>query len=803
MHRVTVVATAVRVILAGAACAAVAPHAGAQVQAPSTSARSLEEIVVTARKREEVLKDVPIAVTAIGSERISDLGLASVEDIARFTPGFSYTAGFGRNSLERPVIRGQSNILGEPNASFFVDGVYVNGPGVSTEIASLERVEIIKGPQSALFGRATFAGAINYVTRKPTSEVEAEFRATAAEHDEYELGGWISGPIIDDRLLYFVAARQWTYGGEWKNEFDGETIGAQETSSVAAKLLWNVTDDFEATLLASYAEDDDNHMVLALQGRQYNNCQPRGTQFPRSRGYYCGTALDVADLPIRMKTDLFPDGGGLKRDRFRAALTLDWNLSEWTVTSVTSYSEEDQDTETDVSYAGYDAFIALGAANAGSFWRLEAEDRDDFSEELRLSSPGDRALRMSGGVYYWKGNNDRTRNDKVLPSGRIVPNGAADLNDKETVNTAVFAGLEWDISDTWTFTLEGRYGEDEITQVNYAIPAGGTAHVETSTQQATFDNFLPRATLSWKLNPDVTVYANYAEGAKPGTFNTGLVLSIPGIPEAVEEEESRNYELGAKMILMDGKASVNLALYYIDLFNQQLTNTAFTVNPVTGAAVANSYIENIGETTSQGIEVEVNLQLSARWDAQLGYSVNNSEIQEYLNQDQADMYSSRPATAFRPPVCSNTVSPTCAERAQADLEEFGDVAGNVPPRAPLHQGFAATRYQFPLSNGMTAYAGADYTYESSKYSQVHNLIKTGNRGYLGARLGLKGLNWDVALWGKNLADDTTTTDIVRYIDMQGITTLGQYLANGAYIPRGFALTAPRGRQVGMTGTLRF
>jgi hypothetical protein len=104
---------------------------------------------------------------------------------------------------------------------------------------------------------------------------------------------------------------------------------------------------------------------------------------------------------------------------------------------------------------------------------------------------------------------------------------------------------------------------------------------------------------------------------------------------------------------------------------------------------------------------------------------------------------------------------------------------------------------------MTTYVGADFTYESSKYSQVHNLIKTGNRGYVGARLGLKGENWDVTLWGKNLTDDTTTTDVLRYIDMQGITTLGQYVENGAYIPRGFALTAPRGRQIGMTGTLRF
>ena len=170
---------AVRVVLAGSVLAAASPHAHAQ--SGSTSARPLEEIVVTARKREELLKDVPLAVTAISDERISELNLQGVEDVARFTPGFSYTAAFGRRNGERPVIRGQSNILGEPNASFFVDGVFISGPSVSTEIASLERVEVIKGPQAALYGRATFAGAINYVTRRPTNLLEGEVRATGAE----------------------------------------------------------------------------------------------------------------------------------------------------------------------------------------------------------------------------------------------------------------------------------------------------------------------------------------------------------------------------------------------------------------------------------------------------------------------------------------------------------------------------------------------------------------------------------------------------------------------------------------------
>jgi len=374
---------AVRVVLAGSVLAAASPHA--QAQSGSTSARPLEEIVVTARKREELLKDVPLAVTAISDERISELNLQGVEDVARFTPGFSYTAAFGRRNGERPVIRGQSNILGEPNASFFVDGVFISGPSVSTEIASLERVEVIKGPQAALYGRATFAGAINYVTRRPTNLLEGEVRATGAEHGEYELAAWASGPIVDDRLLFFVSARHWEYGGEWTNQLTGKKVGAQETNSISGKLLWNITDNLEAIGLLSYSEDDDNHIALTFQGREFNNCLPRGPSNPRSRGYYCGEAIDTADLPVELRTDLFPKGGGLERDRVRGSLTLNWVLSDWTLTSVTAYSDVSEEAETDVSYAGYDAFAAL--FNPGAFWRLEGEGTKDFSQEIRLRPP--------------------------------------------------------------------------------------------------------------------------------------------------------------------------------------------------------------------------------------------------------------------------------------------------------------------------------------------------------------------------------------------------------------------------------
>jgi outer membrane receptor protein involved in Fe transport len=135
------------------------------------------EILVTARKREENLQDVPLSITAVTAETIEEQGLRSIVDIANITPGLSYRPGFGRNS-DRPVIRGQSNIQGQPNVAFFIDGIFVTGSLTSFNLDNLERVEVIKGPQAALFGRATFAGAINYITRKPDNEFRGKASVT-------------------------------------------------------------------------------------------------------------------------------------------------------------------------------------------------------------------------------------------------------------------------------------------------------------------------------------------------------------------------------------------------------------------------------------------------------------------------------------------------------------------------------------------------------------------------------------------------------------------------------------------------
>jgi outer membrane receptor protein involved in Fe transport len=814
----------------------------------------LEEVVVTARKREESLRDVPLTVTAVTADAIERLGIRDAYDVALYTPGFSNVASFGRNSVERPVIRGQSNILGDPNASYFVDGVYLSGSTSNTETANLERIEVIKGPQAVLYGRATFAGAINFVTRKPSDEFEGKVTATLGQHDQRDFGAWVSGPVIDDRLAFYAAVSHLEYGGAYDNPLDPrDELGAESTKAGTLKLRWTPDDATEVTALVTAQQDDDGPLAMGLQGREFNNCQLPGPALPRSRGYYCGVAQPISKLTIQQRTDLFTDPG-ISRDRVRAALTAKVGFGAgYEAVSVTGWSHEDYAIALDASYAGYDAFGLLdspalpppapGAAgdptrqfrNKGAFWRVQEERREDFSQELRLRSPADRAFRWTLGAYYFKQSDDLTRDDKVTPDVRTVPNGAAALFLRDLKNEALFGGIEYDLSERWTATAELRHARDTRRQegAQYSTtpvapsrcaPGGDGILVSTSPTsgcivssgvrvpftalEETFKSDKPRFTLRWKPTDDLTLFANYAEGNKPGGFNPPAVLPLlegSGKGAAYDEEESVNIELGGKFRLLDGRVYAAVTLFDTELTNQQLTQNIVGVNAA-GSVIANSYIENVGKTDSRGVEFELTARLTERLDISMGGSYVDAIIRKHLNQDQADLYSNRPSSAFsvvsvtNPGGCGTPGASAAANAAAClalrnlDNAQFGDVAGKRAPRAPEYNGYAVVQYTLPLSDGVDLALGGDVVYEGSKFSQVHNLIETGDRTYLNARIGLEGRSWSVSLWGKNLADDDTALDILRYIDSRNIPSPAT---------RGFAITLPRPRQIGMTATLKF
>ena len=763
----------------------------------------LEEVIVTARKREENLQEVPLSVTAFNATTLQDYRMFSPEDIAAFTPGFSFVNSFGRDS-DRPVVRGMSNILGSPNASFFIDGVFVPGTIASTELQMLERVEVIKGPQAALYGRATFSGAINYVTRRPTNEMEGQVTITVAEHDTTNTNAYVSGPIVEDSLYFYVGAGFNEYGGEYNNTISGDEVGGEETTTFTGKLLWTPTDSFEASLKLTSQKDDDDHIALWLQGADYNNCFQPDASRPAARGYYCGTVKTNDEVTLR--TDFLPNPG-IERDVMRTSLNMDWELGNgWTISSITGYQETETDRQIDVSYGGYDAFAFFNAfySPTGQFWRVQEEEEETFSQELRLSSSVDQRLRWSVGAYWYDSEFEQTVDDRINPLtsfesaldpsvSRQEPNS---FPEKTTVeNFAIFGSVEFDFTDALTGTVEVRQATDDIESVFYPYLPGQ----ETETFSEEFDSFTPRFTLTYLASDSLTVYGNIAKGTKPGGFNDS------GSPKiAYDEEEAWNYEVGVKTTILNGRGTWNSSVYMIDWTDQQLT---FNAQRPDGSLT--SFIDNVGETSVTGFETELSMMLTDNWDLTANYSYTNAEIDEYINTDQAILVGCNPqATDYYDCIQAN-----------------GSVEGNQTPRSPKHQASLRTMFRIPMGAGEW-YVGGDIRYEGSKFAQVHNLAQTGSRTVVGAQAGYRTDRWEVTVWGKNLTDDDTAMDILRYIDTQAFVSQpgppcsvispafnpaancggffawsGTNIGGGSVIPRGFGITLPRGRQIG--ATIRF
>ncbi|MDJ0927208.1 MAG: TonB-dependent receptor [Gammaproteobacteria bacterium] len=741
----------------------------------NVSSTSIEEIVVTVRKREESLLEVPVAVSVFNADAIRELNLNRLEELARFVPSFGFDAGFGRQvSSYRPTMRGLTTIRnGVANTSVlttFVDGVYVGGSVQSTELNNLARVEILRGPQAAQYGRGTYAGAINYVTRAPGDEFAGEVSASAGEHSSYALKAWASGPITD-RLGFFVGAGYDEYGGEYRNQRDGSAIGDEQQTELTAKLRWRPSDSVSVNFRVGWQDSDDGHFAVTLQPRTLNNCCERTPDAPRAREYYVGTAVS---LPVNLFSDLLDQAGGagVQQERWLTSLRVDWELTEkFQFTSVTGYVHDDIGRGFDLSYAAYDPVFFVAP---GLFTVRDELRQTDLSQEFRLMSAGDPAWRWSLGAYAYAGElDDRSNlrvfldaNDQVMTAPNLGP-----LSQEEVENFAVFGAIETEVIDRLTLGAEFRWARDEITLTNRLND--GTGQLEGRFSNS-WRSLTPRFTAVFAAREDLRLYANVAKGVKPGDFNT----EVPDEQyRLVDEESVWSYELGLKGSTGSG-TSYSLAVYRQDVDDQQLTTLVELADGRTA-----SLLTNVGETRIDGFEAEFGFAVNQVLRLDLTYAWTDARYRNYISVDQADLRGS--------------------DGSPADNERLGSVAGNRLPRVPVHMASAVIMASRELPGIGDGYLTADWSYESSRFAQEHNLIATGDRHLVGLQAGLRFGAWDIRLWARNLLDDDTPADIGRYFDTQSgfLPSFPQAGERPSGSPRGFAVNLPRGRQVG--ATLRF
>lgn len=451
--------------LGALALGALALPAAAQGQADGGTGadKELEVIVVTARKREEKLTDVVGSVTALTEDRLRDLNIESIDDVAKFTPGLSFSKAFGR-STERPVIRGAANILAgtaphaESGASYYVNGVYFQGDIQSLDPNLLQRVEVLKGPQSAAYGRNAYSGAVNFVFKDLVGEdfdasVKAGLGLFGEGSDRTELTASVRAPL-GDNFGVMASFRSYEYGGEYENRVTGETIGNEGTTAITFGWQWK-TDNHNLRMYLLTNTDEDGTRALALQRSDMNNCYPgsrsniirspgadgsqgRGTEVsPNSDNpfqYFCGEvqALDYVNLndsPVsstadpgsaNRATDSTTPFSGVERDRTVTMVQYSYDFGDTGTLDVNvGLRSEELQTGSDSDHWDlqfYSAFVANPPENDAypvrrSFFQFAGVDEyDDTSIEVRFTSNQDEALRWGAGFfnYSW------TRTAKAL-----------------------------------------------------------------------------------------------------------------------------------------------------------------------------------------------------------------------------------------------------------------------------------------------------------------------------------------------------------------------------------------------------
>jgi outer membrane receptor protein involved in Fe transport len=776
------------------------------------SAQQVEEIVVTARKRQESLQDIPMSVSVLTGAQLQDRGILSNYGVADFTVNFNTEQQVGR-SLDRPIIRGMAapSVDGEPNASYFIDGVFVSGSISTAALETIDRIEILRGPQSAQFGRATFSGAVNYITKKPTNELQGEINSRVGTSDDYKLGAWVSGPIIKDRLLYLLSANFENYGGQWRNslqpdeatptgfwedpkqEGDSTRMGNEKTKDFMAKLTFIPIDGTEFDFKYSYTKGEDGPFpsLLVRELNCHLPTDPTHPAYETTSGAFCGTweeegKINVVNLPDfrggvleNSRTPENPEGvsvapadPGLFREQHRFLFEYTQEISDFELIARATYNQDDSEQAFDLDHNAFRSLFGL-------FNFDNVDELRDYSFEVRLLSPGDLPVRGQLGAYYYDRElKERTRSFPGLVwflQGTPESVEFSDWAIATTENVAVFGGIEFDLSDQLTLSLEARVATD-----TKELLGGNGFSVDND-----FDSFTPRITMRYQPADDLSLYFLAAKGNKPGDFNEGWFdngvthetteEALANGDAVVEEEEAWTYELGAKTTWLDQRLTANLAVFFIDWINQGVFVTQMIPQEV-GPDVADTGIVNAGQSEIYGLELETNFVLNENLTLIANYGYTHARFVQYN-----DGFYAR-STGIDDP----------------DFINGGNVSGFRIANSPEHSVVLGGVARVPVTAALDAFLRSDFIYESDRYTQSANFSKVGERKVVNMRAGFEANSWTLTAYVHNLLDDTTPVSALNFPDFD----TGNNLENGN-MANLWGLNPRRGRDWGLEFSYRF
>ncbi|MFK8050957.1 MAG: TonB-dependent receptor [Halioglobus sp.] len=590
---------------------------------------ALEEVIVTATKREQSLQDVSVAVTALSDDMIREQQITSSEDLIGLVPSLTLQKGSNprQTSFNIRGIGTQSfSSAVEPSVSTMLDGVVMGRSGQAfMQLLDLQRVEVLRGPQGTLFGKNATAGVVHLITKDPTEAHSGEIMGTVINDDEYRAGVTLSGPVTDS-LGYRLTASGNDVAGYTENVFTGNDLNGSDEWSVRGKLRWS-GDAIDVKWASDISE---------------TNCDCSASPI-RSLVPFGGNE-DFVDGVLDLVSPVVPDDentkvnqnkeGASQTELWGHSLEVNWDLGDFTFTSISAVRGFDISGKADGDLDSQPIDV-LGFDQNGS------TEQEQFTQELRLTSPADGKLTYVAGLFYFDQNIERTFNRSFV----IVPGnpgmGTA-VFEADTKNWAIFGEATLSLSDNWRVILGARYTEDELdyefSRVREGFPLGVPDPVPLTPGATDEDDFSGKLALQWDFSDEGMAYLSYAEGYKGPAFD--LTFGTDPVDLArVEPETSESWELGIKTTLFDGQVMLNAALFHsvYDNFQSQAfldpdgqpdcpeDNPGCDPEDDPGSFL----LINAGEVSTQGLELDFLAQVTQSLRVSGGIAFIDAKIDDY------------------------------------------------------------------------------------------------------------------------------------------------------------------------------
>ena len=666
---------------------------------------TIEEIIVTAQKREQNIQDVSIAITALSGDELSKRQISSVEDLASVVPSMNFGAwgGFARISIRG--IGYDSLFAGEARVAYHVNGAYISSPSAQlSSFYDVERIEVLRGPQGTLYGRNATGGSVNVVTKAPTDEFSGYARMTLGNYERVEFEGALNGSIMDGVTGRLAIKTSDQLNGYGEVEFNGDDIDNESKRGVRTTVSIQTLDDVSIILTGDYQRQDDNSFNPHYLG-QYNPSIP----FP-SVTFGGTTASDLRDTNSEYTPSYYQENYGFSAN---VVFDLNWAMLK----SITSYRYSEYRFQDNID-------LTELILTTPEYMR----ESDQISEELQLSGEFGESNWLVG-AYYFKEDSSAQFAIPISQSYIFVPNpilaeGFLIQADLATSAFAFFGQLDLAVTDSVRLIFGGRYNNEklEIRDVfqldfftpfesdNPIIPIAPVYPREDSERDSAF---MPKFGIEYSPNTNVLLYSTVSKGFKSGGFNIAIIRP------AFEPESIWDYELGLKVDAFGGKLRSNLAAFYYDYKNLQVTKI------INQTAVT----ENAADSELYGLEAEMIFTPTTAllFDGYLSYL--HAEYKNY-----------------------SSVDPGRAELGEQDLD------GNRLYQSPEITAKGGVEYSWIMLGGQLT-SRSELNYVSKVYFTPFNQKATSQDGNvkLNTYLTYESGNghWSATAYGRNLTDKTT------------------------------------------------